>query len=487
LIESLLALLLLSTPLIEAVKQHDVAAVRDLLHQRADVNHPEGDGATALHWAVYGDDPALVDVLLAAGAKVNVANDLGITPLHLASVNGNAVIVTRLLDKGANPDARSEAGVTPLMEAARSGSVATVQALIVRGAQVNAQEPRRRQTALMWAVARRHSAVVQELLAHGADVHARTRVRPLTVMLDQGPRRTVKTSRQDARQIEAGGSTALIFAAEVGDAQSAQYLLAAGADVNDAAADGASALVRAAFAGHPAVARVLIDAGADVDAAGAGYAPLHAAALRGDLTTVHALLAAGANPDARLTKGSPVRRFGSQWALPTPMTGATPLLVAATYLEGDIVRALLQARADHRLGLTHGGTTPLLAAAGIPVEKEARPSDLARWNIIDSDTPSVPRDEADVFAATKWLLDAGADVNQANEAGDTALHAAAAAGMTTVIQLLADRGASLDVINAAGLTPLALTMPRGREDGRSQPAPGHAAAEALLRTLGATR
>lgn len=484
---SVLALLLAGMPLIEAVKQQDTASVRELLQQRVDVNAPEGDGATALHWAVYGDDAALVDLLIAAGAKAGVANDLGVTPLHLASANGNATIVTRLLDTGANPNAASQAGVTPLMEASRSGSVPAVRALLARSAHVNAAEGDRGQTALMWAVARRHPAVVAVLLEHKADVHARTRVRPLTVMLDQGPRRTVKTSMQDARQIEAGGSTAIIFAAEAGDAESARHLLAAGAHVNDTAADGASALVRAAFAGQPAVARVLIDAGADVNAAGAGYSALHAAALRGDLATVNALLVAGANPDAQLTKGSPVRRFGSQWALPATMTGGTPLLVAATYLEVEILRALLQARANPHVRLVTGGTTPLLAAAGIPVEKEARPTDLARWHIVDSDTPIVPRDEADVVAATQWLIDAGADVNQANDTGDTALHAAAAAGMTQLIQLLADRGASLDAKNQAGLTPLALTMPRGRTDGRPQAASGNAAAEELLRKLGATQ
>ena len=482
-----LMLLLFVTPLVDAVRQDDEAAVRELLKARVNVNAPEGDGATALHWAVYADRRELVDLLLAAGANVNAANDLSITPLHLAAANGNAAIVSTLLAKGATANVFSEAGVTPLMEAARAGSVDTVRALIARGADVDAAERDRHQTALMWAVARRHPAVVKLLLEHGADVHARTRVRPLTVMLDQGPRRTVKTARQDARQIEAGGTTALIFAAEVGDPDSARHLLAAGADVDDMAADGNSALVRAVFAGHSAVARLLIDAGADVNAAGAGYSALHAATLRGDLVTLQALLARGANPNARLTRGSPVRRFGSQWALTTPMTGGTPLLVAATYLEVEIIRTLLAAGADHRAALATGATTPLLAAAGVPVEKEARPSDLARWNIVDNDTPQVPRAEEDVFAATKLLLDAGADVNQANDAGDTALHAAASAGLTSVIQLLAERGASLEVKNKAGQTPLALTLPRTRPDGRMQEGSGHKAAEDLLRTLGATQ
>jgi ankyrin repeat protein len=473
-------------PLVTAVRHKDAAAVRSLIAKRSDVNAAAGDGASALHWAAYHDDIAIVEALLAAGARADAANDLGITPLYLASANGNPGIVSRLLARGARANAASETGVTPLMEAARSGSVAVVRALIAGGADVNAAERDRGQTALMWAVSRQHPAVVELLLAHKADVRARTRVRPLTVMLDQGPRRTVKTSVQDARQIEAGGSTALLFAAQVGDARSASLLLAAGADVNDAAADGNSALVLATFAGHPDVARVLIDGGADPNAAGAGYGALHAAALRGDLATLDALLAKGADPDARLTKGSPVRRFGSQWALPTPMTGATPLFVAAAYLEVDIMRALLARRATPSIGLT-GGTTPLLAVAGIPVEKEARPSDLARWNIVDSDTPQVPRDEAAAVAAARLLLDAGVDVNHANEAGDTALHGAAGSGQTALIQLLADRGAALEATNKAGQTPLALTLPRRGGEGRPGLSSGAKAAEDLLRSLGATR
>jgi uncharacterized protein len=480
-----LSFLLLAAPLVDAVKQKDMATVRALLQKRVDVNAPEGDGATALHWAAYQDDAEMVDLLIASGAKVNVANDLAITPLYLASANGNAVIVNRLLEAGANPNAASETGVTPLMEAARSGNVRVVRALLSYHADVNARERDRQQTALMWAVARRHQEVVKILLENNADVHARTGVRNLTVMLDQGPRRTVKTAMQDAKAIEAGASTPLIFAAQVGDAESARLLLTAGANADDTAADGNSALVLATFAGHTAVAGVLLEAGADPNAARAGYGALHAAVLRGDVTTVNALVAKGASPNARITKGSPVRRFGSQWALPTPMIGATPLFVAATYLEIDIMRALLAAGADHTLGLPNG-TTPLLAAAGIAVEIETRPSDLVRWNVVDSDAPTIPRAETDVLVATRLLLDAGADVNQANDAGDTALHAAAAAGMPSVIQLLADRGAALNVKNKSGQTPLSLTMPRPGQQGRAPAAAGSKPAEDLLRKLGAT-
>src|SRR6202030_1491773 len=70
--------------LVEAVKAKDAAAVRTLLKSGVDVNIAQGDGATALHWAVHQDDLATADLLLHAGARANVANDLGVTPLYLA-------------------------------------------------------------------------------------------------------------------------------------------------------------------------------------------------------------------------------------------------------------------------------------------------------------------------------------------------------------------------------------------------------------------
>lgn len=486
----LLALSLTTVPLVDAVKQKDKAAVRRLLQARVDVNAPEGDGATALHWAAYADDAELVKLLLDAGARADVANAFSITPLYLAATNGNEAIVKALLERGANPRRVSETNVTPLMEAARSGSVGAVRALLTHGADINAKETDRGQTALMWAVARRHTDVVKLLLEHQADLHARTHVRNRMVMLDQGPSRTVKTSMRDASQIAVGGTTALLIGAQSGDAESISLLLAAGADVNDTAPDGNSALVIAAFSGHANVVQLLLERGADPNRSGAGYSALHLAVLRGDLTTLNRLVASGANINARLTKGSPVRRFGTQWALPSTMRGATPLFVAATFLEVGIMRALVAAGADHTLALADG-TTPLLAAAGSEVQTEVRPVDVERWALTLDDvgrTP-VPRPEADVLDATTVLLDAGADVNQVNEAGNTALHAAASEGATTLIQLLIDRGATLDAKNKEGQTPLALTLPKPARGGRppEEQSAGLQAAEALLRKLGATQ
>ena len=175
--------------------------------------------------------------------------------------------------------------------------------------------------------------------------------------------------------------------------------------------------------------------------------------------SVKALLAKGANPNATLTKGSPVRRFGSQWALPTPISAATPLFVAATYLEVELMRALLAAGAKPMPRSPTGRRRCLPPPASPSRRKRARPIS-SRWNVVDNDTPVVPRPRPTSWRAVTLLLDAGADVNQANAAGDTALHARGAANRPLDIELLADRGATLNVKNKAGQTPLALTLPR---------------------------
>ena len=192
------------SPLVDAVKRDDSVAVRALL-QRVDVNTPDADSATALHWAVYRDDLDTADALVRAGAKVEAANRYGVTPLSLASVNGNARMIEILLKAGADVNAKLPEGETALMTASRTENLAAVQVLLGHGADVNARERWRGQTAVMWAAAEGQAAVVQALVERGADIHARSNA----------------------------GFTALLFAARQGQIEAVSTLLKAGADVNE--------------------------------------------------------------------------------------------------------------------------------------------------------------------------------------------------------------------------------------------------------------
>src|SRR5262245_16977882 len=104
--------------LVDAVKSGNANEVRALVAQRTDVNAPQPDGTTALHWAADADNPAIVEALLRAGAQVGAVNRYGITPLWLAALNGNLTTIELLLKNGGDPNTAVPEGETVLMTAA---------------------------------------------------------------------------------------------------------------------------------------------------------------------------------------------------------------------------------------------------------------------------------------------------------------------------------------------------------------------------------
>jgi ankyrin repeat protein len=478
--------------LIDAVRRKDAAGVRTLLKQRVDVNAAQGDGATALHWAAHVDDLTIADLLIRAGAKAAVANENGFTPLHLACTNRNGAMVERLLAAKADANAASVNGETVLMTCSRAGDARAVKALLMKGARPNVAEASHTQTALMWAAAQAHPDVTRLLVEAGADINARSRVYGQTVVGEQ----TQRFGREELNYtVLRGGSTPLLFAARSGDAESARLLLQAGASAHDVLPDGTSALVLAAHSGHADVAAVLLEKGADPNAAGSGYTALHAAVLRSDLELVKTLLARGADPNPAMTKGTPMRRDTTDFNLPATLIGSTPYLLAARFLEPAIMQALKAGGADVSAKMRTGANA-LMLAVGVDSGNNATRRGIA---VIDGGKVAP---EAEVLAAAAAAIELGADVNAVNNAGDTALHAAAGRGYNSIVQLLADKGAKLDVRNKRNLTALGALMPgaqtvrrRGAaitaaaivDDGADEPVargPLHPHTVELLRKLG---
>ena len=159
-------------PVADAAARGDLEAVRRLLREGADVNAPQGDGMTALHWAAERGDAELADVLLYAGARVDAGTRIGhYTPLHLASRGAGATVVEVLLDAGSDPNASTtNSGATPLHLAAATGDPAVVAVLVDAGADVNGREGAWGQTPLIFAAASNRVAAMEVLLGAGADL-----------------------------------------------------------------------------------------------------------------------------------------------------------------------------------------------------------------------------------------------------------------------------------------------------------------------------
>jgi len=440
--------------LADAVKQRDAAAVMSLIRSGVDVNVPESDGTTALHWAVQADDIQTAAALIKAGARVTVANRLGVTPLMLAATNGNATMIDALLKAGANPNEASPEGETVLMTASRAGNPKAVSMLIEAGASVNAIESWRGETALMWAAAENHAGAVKLLIEHGAakDAAARTLKFP-NVRYNLATHATLPPPQ--------GGFTALMFAARQGALAAATALADAGADLNLQDPDGTPALTVAIVNGHHDVARLLLERGANPNVAdAAGMTPLYAAvelhtsemyperrALRrssgpfSTLDLVKLLVAKHAQPDVPLktvTLRWGRRRGPGDAAL---AEGATPLMRAARFADVETMRVLLDAGANPALTQKDQRTVLMLAAG-------------AGWRT--GETILGGQDfgpEADAIEAVKLCLEHGGDVMAIDDDGLTALHHAVPRG-AGVVQLLVDHGAALDTKDKRGRTPL---------------------------------
>src|SRR5215831_1612964 len=462
--------------LVDAMKNQDLQRVRTLFDQHADVNVRSEDGSTALLWAAHWNDLQTAELLVRAGADANAANDFRMTPLSQACTNGSAAFVNLLLKAGANPNTPIATGETPVMTCARTGNADAVRTLLVHGADVNAKEPTQNQTAAMWAAAERHTQVLRTLIETNADLNAHTKT----------------------------GFTPLHFAARVGDVETARLLLDAGVDVNiryardaesgrgrgaaeagpgaggraaaparggaargivgggagaraDGAFPGSTPLLVATVRGHVPLALFLLDHGADPNVMDGGFTPLFWAAGTWEnglanpvygfvdpiggipdrgakLRLVRALLAHGANPNLQMTVAPPT--FGGTGTGGyNDANGATPFIVAANASDVEVMRILLAAGANPHLA-SKTNSNAILAATGL---------NRGIGEIIDN--------EDQALEAVRFLLDLGVDPKAVTTFRENALFGPGYRGWNRMLELLIDKGADVNIINSAGVTP----------------------------------
>jgi ankyrin repeat protein len=435
-----------SSEVADAVENHNPEGVRALLQRKADVNVPQADGTTALHWAAHWDDLEIADLLIHAGANPKTANRDGATPMFLAAQNGNAAMIEKLLTAGADPNAPVLShGETALMMAARTGNLAAVKVLLDHGAQPNAKDELRGTTAVMWAAEQGHAAVIQLLADRGADLGAQSAsITPIRRRgLGFAPLTAAGAAAGGAPAPPKGGLTTLLFAVRQGAMDCVQFLVAAHVDVNQTSVDGSSPLLVAVQNGYYNIAAFLIDHGANPNLPNSkGWTPLYLAVKNrnpettalpapstdGVLEIIKTLLDHSANPNLRIKAATEIHQ--GMTALWLKESGATPLLRSALCGDLTVVKLLLAHSADPLIP-TFDHTTPLMVAAGVG------------W----ADGMLHEYNEDQTLEVIQLLLSLGADVNAANDHGITALHGAGYKGAKKAIKLLVDKGAKLDALD----------------------------------------
>jgi ankyrin repeat protein len=391
------------TRLADAAMQGNQDAVRSLIEQKVDVNAPQGDGTTALHWAAYKDDLGMAKMLLAAGANVKAATRLGaITPLFMACKNGNAAMVELLLKAGADANSADEHLTTALMIAAASGNQDAANELLDHGADINAREGSHGQTALMFAAALNRDAVIKTLLDHGADPSVETKALKLP---KPGPRfddpmpeeKESKPAGGPAKESEADQKASLDALAHSMGLKGAVYASGKPTDSSSDLKDlveklsakvdalekrlpgekpkaedttssnfgivrergtldmgGLTALLFAARGGHLEAARALLEGGADINQVSASEktSALVLATMNGHFDLAKFLVDWGADPNLANNQGlTPLyAAIDLQWApkgwFPAPGTGQEKV----EYL--DLTKSLLEAGANPNARIT---------------------------------------------------------------------------------------------------------------------------------------
>ena len=405
----------------DAAQKGDRAAVQKLIQQKVDVNAPQVDGATALHWAVYRQDVELADMLIRAGANVKAVNRTNVTPLEMAALYGNAALLDRLIKAGADPKHRGPNGETMVMFAARNGNPAAITVLLEAGADVNARETVRGTTALMWAIEQKHPEAVKVLLAAGADVGAKSGGAglPRNYMANRVNLRAVQLSQDRRKRAAAAGISydeQLAIDQKAGREVGGQRGLA-----QALGPDGQPLPGRQGGAGAPAAAT-------PAPAPAPEQTPPPAA-------TPPAAPAPTAEPGGRQPAAAG-RGRGANAGAQGRAGGAAP----AAQPDGDdddnevVVAGLV--------GSGGGGLTPLTFAAR----------------------------EGDIESA-RLLLDAGAQINQVTEYGWTPLLTAVNNRNYQLAKLLLEKGADPNIANKGGWTPLYLATDNRNIEGGDYPVP----------------
>lgn len=470
--------------ILDAVKSGQTDMVREMLATGADVNTSEADGSTLLMWAIQSRNTGLAIELIEAGADVLARNRRGITPIYLAARTGDAEVIRALLSRGADANTALPEGETVLMTASKAGNPDAVQALLEGSgeellglenkADPNTVEGWHGQSALMWAAAMGYVEVMKLLIEAGADLN-------LHSQLIDAPQ-----PNPDRRQggfvyanIPKGRFTALHFAAREGQLEAVRALIEAGADLDVVDEEGTNALVLATLNGHLDVTGLLLDAGADPNVADnfgrtvlfvatdlntIDYNPRPAPVIASQLKPVDIVrmaLEKGADPNVELKAGLPA--YLAQGATHNPILnkGATPFLRAAMSGDLEIIEMLLEAGAEP-LHETEEREAMVMAGMEMPTPPGRTNTLMAAAGVGWRDQLSRGREE-DAIELIGMLLDRGADINAANQAGDTALHGAALRGSTAIIRYLVDNGADVTARNEKGWLPLDIALGQPEE------------------------
>jgi ankyrin repeat protein len=365
---------------------------------------------------------------------INQADGFGNCPLDYASQNGHEAMSTKIVEEHISRvhDINGELHRQCKSKSWLMGTIIRQHwtdlmiTLLELGHSTDRQGTRRTPTALHLASYSGYTDMMEKLLLSGADVDAR----------------------------DHKGYTPLMIAAQSNHFGATEMLLEHGANVSYHGLRGETALhiVAGLPNGKKEVAAALLDNGGNLEAkAESGETPLHCASGFASETMVSVLLDRGANMEAV-----------------THTAGHTPLLIASIRGRSDAVRLLLSRGASVQ-AVTRTSSTALLEAAAkdnlttlSQILAAPHGKIMLDWRDSDGCTALFAAAHMGSFASAKRLLEEGADVDSADNAGITPLLVALGKGHTSLARMLVEvYNANPNHANHKGWTAMHFSACRG--------------------------
>ncbi|KAI1659491.1 ankyrin repeat-containing domain protein [Daldinia decipiens] len=384
-----------ATPLLIAIRNQFEDLARCLLEYEPDVNLADVDGRTPIYEAVRNQDEGLVKLLLERGADVNVQTTQGLIPLHVAS--SSTPITQLLVEKTNDLNLKNDSGLTQLMFLASKGWTASVKVLLEHKADTEIEVDRTATnwvgyTAISFAAFYNHPETITLLASYGANLNHKESIglNPLHLAID------------GIDGIEGGCLQALMeFRTRI--------------DIDQVDNAGETALGLAAFENELKPIQLFVRGGSNINSQdNMGRTALAKASKE---TIVSYLLGQGADPNMRGLD---------------PTAADSPIHEACGYSYFEIAKQLLDFGADIETMAVSGYGTPLMRAC-LP------------WDDSKKEDPE---------RLIKYLIDRGANVNAKSYYVGSPVAAAALGMKSSIVQLLLEKGVSVNSEDALGRRPI---------------------------------
>ena len=454
----------------ELATHADPAPRRWLLNQGLDLAANLADGTPLLVDALANLPaalPALTD-LFAAGAQPAGSDAVARICSALDSSGDTRVemqaLTLSMIERGAEVFAADKEGITPLTHAVTCGSLVLVQTLLARGLDPNVRDNHGR-TPLFAALHLPNKlalAMIRALIGVGAnpEIAATNGETPVGLALAR-PETEVqhwlnwslwKLPQRALRPQD------MVAAAGVGDVAALDKLLTLGFAIEATDTQGATALLRAAGNGHAAAVTYLLEHGADAaHSASTGATALSAAVSARRENVVEVLLTHGAAVDQRLPGGGTALMIATALGFPEL---AKRLLTHGAQVNAEDERGMcaLHAVAQYAFG---GGDNEraqrmltLLLDAGAAVDAANAAGQTALLLLLGARAePGAAADQRQLLSLLSLLLKHRVDLNAQDQRGVSALHACAMHGLLLPARVLLAAGADPDRRDMLERTP----------------------------------